>query len=213
MVISKLIIEEEILNIYTPSLIDSWQTNLQVLNNDISKIEKAVEAMKINQQKIKHIFKTIKLIASRFIQVHPQPTQTLISNLKNGLILWTKDQCKLESEIDTIQKEFSIAISTINDLKNLFTITIQNPEFKNNQLKQAAGCVSKSYKDIETVFGHFTHLRKKTMYEMSDFFNYFFKTYYSIVYDIVEKNNYTQITTLAYNQNKLPLPYEIFKTT
>jgi hypothetical protein len=183
---------------------------MQVLTNDTSKIEQALETIKTSQQKIKVTFETIKLTLSRFIQIHPQPTQTLISNLKDGLVLWTKQQCKIEHEIDIIQKEFLAATSTINDLKNLFTITIPNPEFKNNQLKQAVGCVSKSYKDIETVFGHFTKLRKKTIYEMSQFFTYFFKTYYNIVYNIAQENSCIGFTTIAYNQEKLPLPDAIF---
>jgi hypothetical protein len=210
MIIAKLVIQEEILKIYTPSLIDSWQTNMQVLTNDTSKIEQALGTIKASQLKIKQIFETIKLTVSRIIQINPQPTQTLIFNLKDGLVLWTKQQCKIEHEIDIIQQEFLAAISTINDLKNLFTITIQNPEFKNNQLKHAVGCISKSSKDIETVFGHFTKLRKKTMYEMSDFFIYFFKTYYNIVYDIAEKNRFFEIKTIAYNEEKLPLSHAIF---
>jgi len=210
MIIAKLLIEEEVLKIYTPSLIDSWQTNMQVLTNDTSKIEQALETIKISQQKIKQTFETIKLTLSRFIQIHPQPTQTLISHLKEGLILWTKQQCKIESEIDIIQKDFLAATSTISDLKTLFTITIQSPEFKNNQLKQAVGCASKSYKDIENAFNLFIKLHKKTMYEMNQFFTYFFKIYYNIVYDIAQKNNYTDLITIAYDQKKLPLPDAIF---
>jgi hypothetical protein len=210
MIIAKLSIEEEALKIYTPSLIDSWQTNMQTLTNDTRKIELALEIMKISQQKIKQIFEAIKLTMSRLIQVNPQPTQTLISHLKDGLILWTKQQCKLENEIDIIQQDFLTATSTISDLKTLFTTTIQNPEFKNNQLKQAAGCVSRSYKDIESVFSHFIQLRKKTICEMNEFFTLFFKIYYNIVYDIAQQNNFTNLKTVAYEEPKLPNPNAIF---
>jgi hypothetical protein len=183
---------------------------MQTLTNDTRKIELALEIMKISQQKIKQIFEAIKLTMSRLIQVNPQPTQTLISHLKDGLILWTKQQCKLENEIDIIQQDFLTATSTISDLKTLFTTTIQNPEFKNNQLKQAAGCVSRSYKDIESVFSHFIQLRKKTICEMNEFFTLFFKIYYNIVYDIAQQNNFTNLKTVAYEEPKLPNPNAIF---
>ncbi len=210
MILAKLSIEEEVLKIYTPSLIDSWQTNMQALTNDTSKIELALETMKISQQKIKLIFETIKLTMSRLIQINPQPTQALISHLKDGLILWTKQQCKLENEIDIIQQDFLTATSTISDLKTLFTTTIQNPEFKNNQLKQAVGCVSKSYKDIENFFSHFVKLRKKTIHEMNQFFTLFFKIYYNIAYNIAKENNFTNLKTIAYEEAKLPNPDAIF---
>ncbi len=205
-IISKLIIQEELFKIYTPSLIDSWQTNMQVLNNDTTKLEQAVQAIKISQLNFKTILEKIKLIANRLLQIDPQPTQIFINDLKQGLLAWTKDQSNAEAEIDIIQQEFLSAITTITDLKNIFSNTLQSCELKNNHLKQAVGYVSKSYKDIETVFDHFTKLRKTTMYEINQFFNYFFKTYYSMVYNDLIKNNFDNQNP----SNQILNPEEIF---
>ncbi len=205
MIIAKLTIQEELFKIYTPSLIDSWQTNMQVLNNDTSKLEQALEVIKKNQINFKNILEKIKLIANKLLQIDPQPTQIFIHDLKQGFLAWSKEQTSAELEITLIQQEFVSAISTMSDLKNVFSNTLQNSDLNNNHLKQAVGYVSKSYKDIETVFDHFTKLRKTTMHEINQFFNYFFKTYYSMIYDIVENNNK--------NQNyieKLFHPNEIF---
>ena len=202
MIIAKLTIQEELFKIHTPSLVDSWHTNMQVLNNDTTKLEQALQNIKISQTKFKTLFDKIKLIANRLLQLNPQPTQILINDLKQGLLAWTKEQSAAKIEIDMIQQEFLSAIITITDLKNIFSETLQNSEFKNNQLKQAAGCVSKSYKDIESVFDHFTKLRKNTMFEINQFFNYFFKTYYAMIYDVAH-DNYE-------NSQPLPHPDEFF---
>lgn len=205
MIIAKLTIQEELFKIYTPSLTDSWQTNMQVLNNDTTILEQAVQVIKISQTNFKILLEKIKLIANKLLQINPQPTQILINDLKQGLLAWTKEQSATKTEIDLIQQEFLSAITTMTDLKNIFSETLQNSEFKNNQLKQAAGCVSRSYKDIETVFDHFIRLRKTTMYEINQFFNYFFKTYYAMVYKIACND-----PKIQENMELIPHPSQIF---
>lgn len=195
-IIAKLTIQEELFKIYTPSLIDSWQTNMQVLNNDTTKLEQALEVIKTNQTNIKNLLEKIKLIANRLLQIDPQPTQIFIHDLKQGFLAWSKEQTCAEVEINLIQQEFLSAISTMTDLRNVFSNTLQSSDLKSNHLKQAVGYVSKSYKDIETVFDHFTKLRKTTMHEINQFFNYFFKTYYSMVYDIIQ-NDYKNHNTMG----------------
>ncbi|MBI2344988.1 hypothetical protein HYV10_02850 [Candidatus Dependentiae bacterium] len=189
MIIAKLTIQEELFKIYTPSLTDSWQTNMQVLNNDTTKIEQAVQVIKTSQVNFKILFEKIKLIANKLLQINPQPTQILINDLKQGLLAWAKEQSSIKIEIDMIQEEFLSAITTIADFKNIFSETLQSSNLNNNQLKQTAGSASKSYKDIESVFDHFTKLRKTTMFEINHFFNYFFKTYYSIIYEVTYNNS------------------------
>lgn len=205
MIIAKLIMQEELLKIYTPSLIDSWQTNMQVLHNDTNKLEQALDTIKISQLHFKELLEKIKLIANKVLQIDPQPTQILINDLKQGLLAWTQEQSATKSEIDLIQQEFLTAITTITDLKNIFSNNFKQTDVQNNQLKQAAGFVSKSYKDIESVFDHFTKLRKISMYEINDFFKYFFNTYYSIIYQIAKNNDYTNFT------QELPQPDELFE--
>lgn len=203
MILAKLTIQEELFKIYTPSLIDSWQTNMQVLNNDTSKLEDAIQIIKTNQIHFKTLLEKIKLIANRLLQINPQPTQILINDLKQALLAWTKEQSAAKIEIDIIQQEFLSAITTITDLKNIFSENLHNSEFKNNHLKQAAGCVSKSYKDVETVFDHFTKLRKTTMLEIKQFFNYFFNTYYSMMYQIAKNNDYPNFSENFLDPNKI----------
>lgn len=205
MIIAKLTIQEELFKIYTPSLIDSWQTNMQVLNNDTTKLEQALENIKTNQINFKNILEKIKFIANKLLQIDPLPTQIFINDLKQGFLAWSKEQTSAEVEINIIQEEFLSAIDTMTDLKNIFSNTLQNLDLKNNNLKQAVEYVSKSYKDIETVFDHFTKLRKTTMYDINQFFNYFFKTYYLMIYDIAQ-NDYKNHTTTEHFLH----PNEIF---
>ena len=62
MILAKLIIQEELLNIYTPSPSDSWNTNMQVVNNDTSKLEQALETIKRSQLNFQQIFNKLKNI-------------------------------------------------------------------------------------------------------------------------------------------------------
>lgn len=210
MTIAKLIVQEELLKIHTPSLIDSWQTNMQVLQNDTTKLELALSKVKNCQQQFGATFDQLKLVAGRLIQINPQPTQTLISDLKKSLFAWTKQQQDLASQIDEIQDEFTAAIATITDVRNFFEITLHTAEPKQTHLKEAAGCVSKSYKDLESVFDHFTKIRKASMYKFEQFFTCFFKTYYTTIYEMIPQDQIEQYTTVALANESLPLPDEFF---
>jgi len=210
MIIAKLIIQEELLKIYTPSLIDSWQTNLQVIHNDTSKIEQSLGVIKQSQNNLAILFDKLKSVGPNLLQINPQPTQTMIANLKQGLLTWTMQQDDITDNIDKIQTEFTTAIANIADVKTLFSITLQSPELKKTQLKEAAGCVSKTYKDIEIVFDHFTKIRKTSMYRIKRFFTCFFQNYYTILYDILTPTQQLQLKTVATPSEKLPLPHEFF---
>lgn len=210
MIIAKLTLQEELLKIYTPSLIDSWQTNMQVLQNDTTKLEQALATLKLTQQRFGEIFEQLKLVAPRLIQINPQPTQSLISDLKQSLLTWTKEQHEIASQIDEIQAEFTAAIATITDIKTFFAITLNRTELKKTHLKEAAGCVSRSYKDIESVFGHFTKIRKKSMYQIEQFFTCFFQTYYTTIYEMVPQDQMYLYKTSAWDSEILPSPHDFF---
>jgi len=210
MTIAKLILQEELFKIHTPSLIDSWQTNMQVLQNDTTKLELALTHVKICQQRFGEIFDQLKLVATRLIQINPQPTQTLITDLKKSLLAWTKQQHEIALQIDEVQHEFTAAIATITDIKNFFSITLHTTELKKTHLKEGAGCVSRSYKDIESVFDHFTKIRKTSMYKFEQFFTFFFKTYYTTLYKMLPEDQVHQYQTIALDCSKLPLPDDFF---
>lgn len=210
MTIAKLIVQEELLKIHTPSLIDSWQTNMQVLHNDTKRLESALGTVNHCQQRFGELFDQLKLVATRLIQINPQPTQTLITDLKKSLLAWTKQQQEIACEIDEIQDEFTAAIATITDIKNFFAIILHTTEFQKTHLKDAAGCVSRSYKDIESVFDHFTKIRKTSMYKFEQFFTCFFKTYYSTIYEMLSHDQIDQYTTIALGCQKLPAPDDFF---
>jgi len=210
MIIAKLILQEELLKIYTPSLIDSWQTNLQVIHNDTSKLEQAIVVIRQSQQNLALLFDKLKSVGPNLLQINPQPTQTMITNLKQGLLTWTMQQDDITNNIDEIQTEFTAAIANISDVKTLFSITLQSPELKKTHLKDAAGCVSKTYKDIEIVFDHFTKIRKTSMYRIKMFFSCFFQNYYTLLYETLTPYQHLQLKTIATLSEKLPLPDEFF---
>lgn len=210
MMIAKLTIQEELLKIYTPSLNDSWHTNLQVINNDTSKLEEALENIKQSQRTLQNIFYQLKTVAPRIIQINPQPTQTLISDLKHSLMIWGKQQHEITEHLGYIQQEFSSAIATISDMKIMFDTMGNLPEFKNCHLKEAAGYVAKSNKDIESVFAHVTQVRKLSILKIQNFFTTFFQTYYSMLYDLLTPEQQNSLITLATSDGKLPCPDAFF---
>jgi hypothetical protein len=209
-VLAKLTAQEELLKIYTPSLTDTWHANMQVIHNDTSKLEAALNKMKLSQLKFQEFFTTLKSVGPKIIQINPQPTQTLIRDLKNALMVWGKQQHEITNQLLTVQQEFSCAIATISDIKSMFDTIGHTPEFKNSHLKEAAGCVAKTNKDIESVFAHVTQVRKNSIVKIQQFFNIFFKTYYSMLYELLTPEQQLQFCSIATPSLKLPAPDAFF---
>lgn len=210
MMLSKLIMQEELLKIYTPSLNDSWHTNLQVISNDSSKLEQALDAIKVSQATFQIIFAKLKNVAPRIIQINPQPTQTLIHDLKHSLMIWGKQQHEITAQLCCLQQEFSSAIATISDIKIMFETMGHAPELKNCHLKEAAGYVAKTNKDIESVFAHVTQIRKTSIVKIQSFFTTFFQIYYQMLYDLLTPEQQANFSTLATSDLKLPHPDVFF---
>lgn len=210
MMLSKLTIQEELLKIYTPSLNDSWHTNMQIINNDTSKLEEALESIQQSQTRLQNVFFQLKTVAPRMIQINPQPTQTLISDLKHSLMIWCKQQHEITKHLICIQQEFTSAIATISDMKIMLDTIEQTHELKNCHLKEAAGYVARSNKDIESAFAHVTKVRKISILKMETFFVTFFKTYYMMLYDLLTLEQQQNFITLATQDGKLPNPDAFF---
>ncbi|OGB86102.1 hypothetical protein A3J41_00110 [candidate division TM6 bacterium RIFCSPHIGHO2_12_FULL_38_8] len=210
MMLAKLTMQEELLKIYTPSLNDSWHTNMQVINNDTSILENALDAIKQSQATLQNIFNQLKTVAPRIIQINPQPTQTLISDLKHSLMIWGKQQHEITAQLCCIQQEFSSAIAMISDIKLMFDTMGNTAELKNCHLKEAAGCVSKTTKDIESVFAHVTQVRKISILKIQTFFTKFFQTYYTMLYQLLTTEQKYNFITLATDDKKLPHPDAFF---
>ncbi|MBP9765162.1 hypothetical protein KBD08_02400 [Candidatus Babeliales bacterium] len=174
-IIAKLTVQEEILKFQTPSLIESWQTNMQIMHNDTARLDAALLTMKDSHLRFTQLVEEIRNLGHQIMHVNPQPTQTIICELKKGLLSWAKSQQDISEQIDQVQTEFLTAIHSISDIKTMLETTSHN---SNNYLKETAGCVSKTYKDIESVLNHVTHIRKASMYNIHQFFTYFFTTYY-----------------------------------
>lgn len=206
MILAKLTIQEELCNIYTPSLSESWQTNMQISKNDTKKLEYAVESIKQSQIAFQELFSKLKIIGPQLLQVNPQPTQTLITDLKSSLISWGKKQQEVTDQLMLVQNEFSLAIATISDIKTLFDTDFH----KHVHLKEAAQYVSKTYSDIESVMAHLTKIRKESIKKIELFFSMFFKTYYSEIYNSLSIQQRQSFSTLATSSGKLPQPDAFF---
>lgn len=209
MIIAKLTLQEEIFKIYTPSMTDSWQTNRQIRLNDTSKMVQQISIIDQCQAKLLSLFEKFKTMGAQILQIDPQPTQTLIVQLKQGLLLLGREQADIADDIDQIQTEFLTAIETFNDIKILFKITNNITDFDNKHLKDTAESIAKSYKDIESAFYHFTLLRKDSMHTLQKFFTDFFKIYYSLLYPMMNHQQKTY-NFLATNSYVLPQPHELF---
>ena len=206
MIIAKLTIQEELCLIYTPSLTESWQTNMQVSKNDTKKLEAAIESIKQSQLFFLALFEKLKIIGPNLLQVNPQPTQTLITDLKSSLITWGKAQQEITDQLMTVQNEFALAIATISDIKILFDTSFH----KHVHLKEAAQYVSKTYNDIESVMAHLTKIRKESIEKIETFFSVFFKTYYNEIYTSLSPEQKESFPTMATDSGKLPLPDAFF---
>ncbi len=210
MLSTKLVAQEELLKIYTPSLNDSWCANMQVINNDMQALEQALTKIKESQAMFQLLFEKLKKIGPEIIQINPQPTQTLIHDLKSSLMLWGKEQHNIPDELSKIQQEFTSAISNIADIKIMFNALDNIPEFKNCHLKEAAGYVAKTNKDIETIFSHVIQIRNAKIACIQNFFSFFFKTYYTMLYELCSKEEQMTMHCITTQNQKIPHPDAFF---
>lgn len=183
MVLAKFTMQQELFKIYTPSFIDSWHENLQFHQNDTKKLETALATIKSSQTNLEHIYEQFKKLIPHILKMNPQPTQTLIIDLKNLLLTWVKDQQLLTDQLIGIQQEFSDAIGNISDFKNLFQTVSQTQEIKHVYLKEAASFYAKTYKEIDLATDHLVGLRITGIVKIQQFFECFFKTYYVTIHN------------------------------
>ncbi|MFA5998702.1 MAG: hypothetical protein WC747_01635 [Candidatus Babeliales bacterium] len=210
MIRAKLTIQEELLKIQTPSINDSWQTNMKIGNNDTTNLEQAIDSIKQSQIIFQEIFSKLQNLGPHLIRINPQPTKTLITDLKTALIAWGKQQHEITAQLGLIQSEFTSAIATISDIKVLFEIAFHTSDLKHAHLKKAAGYVTKTYRDIEGVIDHLTKVRKDSIDKLQIFFSLFFKTYYSAIYLSLNSEQKEYFVTQATEDGKLPLPDAFF---
>ncbi|MCX5924333.1 MAG: hypothetical protein NTZ68_02845 [Candidatus Dependentiae bacterium] len=210
MIRAKLTIQEELLKIQTPSMNDSWQTNMKIGNNDTTNLELAIDSIKKSQIVFQEIFSKLQNVGPHLIQINPQPTKTLITDLKTALIAWGKQQHEITAQLGLIQSEFTLAIATISDIKILFETTFHTSNLKHAHLKKAAGYVTKTYKDIEGVIDHLAKVRKDSIDKLQIFFSLFFETYYSAIYESLSSDQKEYFVTQATTNGKLPLPDAFF---
>lgn len=206
MILAKLSIQEELFKIYTPSLFDTWQDCILVEHNDFTIIDQSLTRMKQSESVFCAIFQKFKTLARNLIKMDALPTQTLIADLKNSLIAWSKHQQHITDQLVDIQDEFTLAIATISNIKTIFETMFTSEEINHGHLQEAAGFVSKTYKDIENVIRHLTTVRKESMYKIDEFFITFFKTYYSMIYYELSEEQRSSLSVLATEDNTLPQP-------
>tara|TARA_Y100000588_G_C14265498_1_gene929675 strand:+ start:2627 stop:3427 length:801 start_codon:yes stop_codon:yes gene_type:complete len=210
MIVAKFTIQEEIFKIYTPSFIDSWHENLQINQNDTRKLEQSICAIKDAQHKLQTIYAKFQKLLPFIIKINPQPTQTIISDLKDCLIAWGKEQQIVTEQLFAVQSEFSQVIANIAEIKPLFETITQSPELKHTYLKETASFFAKTYKNIDIVIDHFTKTRIEGVLKIQEFFKEFFKRYYLMIYNTSKNDQIDRLTILATSDQKPPLPGAFF---
>lgn len=210
MIIAKLTMQQELYKIYTPSFIDSWHENLQINYNDTTTLEKALATIKQSQANLQNVYTNFKTLIPYILQMSPQPTQTLIIDLKNSLLAWGKHQQFLTTQLLAVQDEFAHAIMTISDIKNLFETVSQSQEVKHGHLKDAASFYAKTYKEIDQVNNHLTTVRISGILKIQEFFTYFFKTYYTTLYNQLSRDQQEALSGWALQTGKNIDPDDLF---
>lgn len=174
-------IQQEVLKIYTPSLSDTWQQNLQAIQNDVSAIMLQLECIQDYQTKLERIICQLKDLVPIIIQQNPLPIQHFIADLKISLLFWIKQQEPFQTELKNITIEFEEALHAIVHIKSLLTSIFQEESLKNHHLKEAAGSLSKTHHNIDFVIEHIAKTRLNMLERLQQFFIVFFNTYERIL--------------------------------
>ena len=170
-------IQQELLNLYTPSLSDSWQKNLQATKNDISIMQQELLVIAECQSRLESILEQLQEQAPIIIQHSPLPIQLFIADMKSALLYWLKEQEPIDHELDGVRIEFEEALNAIVHIKSILSSIFQETYLQNHHLKQAAGSLSKTHHDIDFVIQHITQIRHEMLVKLQEFFITFFNTY------------------------------------
>lgn len=210
MIRAKFTIQTELFKIYTPSFIDSWHQNLQIHQNDTSKLEEALMIIKLSQNNLHDIYEKFKKLLPSLVKINPQPTQTLILDLKHLLVIWGKDQHLFTKQLLTVQNELSQACIMMSDVKPLFETISQSSEVKLSYLKDAASFFSKTYKEIDLATDHLTLVRMQGVTKIQHFFEDFFKSYYTTMYQNLTQEQKNSLFLWSTQTQKTVQPDALF---
>ncbi|MGZ6251365.1 MAG: hypothetical protein ACXWL2_05010 [Candidatus Chromulinivorax sp.] len=210
---ARLVMQNELLNIISLSLTDSFDVHLQAQNNDMTMLKNAITTIEQAQEKIKFACDTLKNFGPLLINIDPTIIQQFIYHLKSAIILWARTQEKTILNLQDIHEEISKATNLFADIKIVFEKINISESTDHTLLFHGANHLSDMYKQIEHIIGQLTIIRQESIENFNIFLTLFFKIHYQILYNqitVSDKNNTIQYSAIA--DYTLPNPDTIFTT-
>ena len=207
---ARLVIQEELLKIVTLSINDTFDVQMKVQKNDLSTMKNAITTIEQAQEKMKFAYESLKNFGPLLVNIDPTSIQLFISNLKDIMLTWVKTQQKTIVDLKSIKQEFIVTIETFSDAINLFDTIIATDSIEHSQLLQGANSLTGMYKNTENIFANLTLVRQESIENFSNLLMLYFKYHYQILYDQLERRDYTQCKFITMQNHKLPEPEQIF---
>jgi hypothetical protein len=207
---SRLIMQEELLNIVTLSINDTFDARMQAQNNDLTKIKNAITDIEQAQEKIKSACDALKGFGPILIKIDPTVIQIFIANFKNVILNWAKYQQPTISQFEEIQEEFSNTADLFAQVKNMFQVIINTDPIDHSQLLHGTNSLTNMYNTIENMLGHLTHIRQTSLAEFNAILTLYFKNHYQVLYNHLQGINALDLKLIATQNHTLPNPNMIF---
>ncbi|MGZ6254513.1 MAG: hypothetical protein ACXWL5_00805 [Candidatus Chromulinivorax sp.] len=208
---ARLVMQNELLNIISLSLTDSFDVHLQAQNNDMTMLKNAITTIEQAQEKIKFACDTLKNFGPLLINIDPTIIQQFIYHLKSAIILWARTQEKTILNLQDIHEEISKATNLFADIKIVFEKINISESTDHTLLFHGANHLSDMYKQIEHIIGQLTIIRQESIENFNNFLTLFFKIHYQILYNQIitsDENNTIQYPDIS--NYTLPNPDSIF---
>jgi len=207
---ARLVMQEELLKIVTLSINDSFDVQMKVQKNDLSTMKNAITTIEQAQEKMKYACDALKNFGPLLVNIDPTSIQLFISNLKDIMLTWVKTQQKTIVDFKNIKQELVETIDIFTDATNIFDTIIATEVIDHSQLVQGAHSLTEMYKNTENILANLTLIRQESIENFSNLLMLYFKYHYQILYDQLERRDYTQCKLITMQNHKLPEPEQIF---
>lgn len=207
---ARLTIQEELLNIVTLSINDSFDVSMQAQNNDLTAIKNAVIAIEQAQEKMKFACNALINFGPLVINIDPASIQFFISNLKTFILNWAKNQQNTMTKLGKIKREIVTTMDLFTDVKNIFNTIVTNDPIEHGQLLQGANSLTDMYKKTENMIASITEIRQESLASFNTLLTLYFKCHYQVLYDCLQNSNNVDLFLMATPDHTLPHPEDIF---
>lgn len=204
----KLNLQEETLQLYSPSITDSLHASIKMKQNNFKEIYRSLEILEKNQQKLQSVYQHIQKTGAWLVTQQPEMAQEFINNIKTILIAWSSHQNETVDSFIQATESLKKIKESVKKISNHYHKMITAEDLPHHAIQLFASSLSQNYHELEQTFLTWITLNKNRAIALKSVFTEAFKEHFKLLYhkltkqeQICFKNHIKQLykSTLPHN--------------